>query len=222
MGKYSDHLQKRQAATKVANKDVQEKNAEAKVGGERKKDILQRVEDLEKAYISTITALNKVLERFDREIKEAREIAESASDVLGPDSVKKRMQERHDDRTRQKVEAEQAAVQKAIAAGAMKELSTVVDDCVIVGLEKDKDGNLVGSGHDLSFFSDLIPEIKTALLGKAKGDVVPTPGGGTVELLGVYQVVPPEERPAPSDADLNNALAEVEKDIQADLDESNQ
>lgn len=168
---------------------------------EQRASILERVDSLEGAYRDLVDGSNSLFRKHAERLGMLEEAMSAVIEAVGIEHVqniliakKKRMQDERN-------EALRLLVQKAVEDGQAEVTDTIAEDSLIIGLEKNANGEVVNERAQVPF-SQLLPQFKESLLGKQVGaSVATTPvddagneqAPGTFEVLEIYRILPPKE-----------------------------
>ncbi len=158
------------------------------------KGALERIADLENTIPAIVSAVNESLTNADRKTTDLAEVLEAVMQHIGVDVVRKVMDERRELRQRQRTEQAKAWLVAERTAGRLLPLEVVEEGALIIGVETDKDGNQLGTGHAQLTTEHVRPEVLVQLMGKGPGTRVETPAdgdfaGGYFEVLEIYRRV---------------------------------
>ncbi len=198
MGNFEKNLEQMSALKKTKNAVMRLENVE------------KRLLDVEDAFPRTISAVNEVMKNVDGGMKELFEMVEAVVDIMGPEKVASKVVEHRKKKTETSIQNQKDALEKALADGLIKEIESVTDISYVVGFETDGSGNPVAGGGYLQLpFPKYKEEVRAQILGKSKGFTIPTPNGGSFELLGVYELTDTAAEQAELNKDLETADQEV-------------
>lgn len=131
---------------------------------------------------------DKVLSHQERRIAALEETVLALVETVGMDEIQASIAATRKRNGEKQVADQLAQLETAVSDGYVLPIEAVDETSYIVGVELDKDGNLLSYGAQQCPFPQLPEEFKPLLLGKKVGDVVTTPIGGKFELTGVYRL----------------------------------
>lgn len=160
---------------------------------------LDRIADLERHLLILASAYEK-LAREMQEVTDAHgETFEVFGEIVGIDKIREVSEAR--EARRQQLRADQAkeALDKAIEAGQVTAAEVVSPNSLIVGVERDPEGKVLGTGRLQARIQKLPEPLRGEIIGKKVGDKIVSPDG-ELELTGIFDSVPvppPVAPPAP-------------------------
>ena len=175
------------------------------------KTALERIDLLEKGMERMAMLFDMVINQANQRISVVSETVEALSKITGPEAVAQVIVEDRKRKSEEAAAAAKKALDEAVAAGNLVAVETCSEKSLIIGVEKDKDGNLVGPERFQLHFSQIKPEFQEQLLGKGLGTKLTTETGGSVEVLELYDPVEKTEEPKPEDE------AQAAEDVAAKL-----
>jgi hypothetical protein len=136
-----------------------------------------------------LQALQGHLMQLDQRISAMEEIMSATTLVVGQEQVSDMVKSRRVEKADARSAAEKAALDVALGEGKVVKTETIGEKSIVVGREKDKDGNDLPPGRVQLLFGQFLPEFQPQLLGKGVGTTVDTPIGGKFEVTEVYDIV---------------------------------
>lgn len=176
---------------------------------------LKRIEQLETTTGAVVSAVNKTFTEYNSKLNSIVEALEAVIATVGPEEVKRAMDERRAAQDAARLEAQKKAVADAVASGQLKSTSIITPTAFVVGTET-RDGAPVGTptGRVQVEVVRLGEAICGGLLGQQAGFVLKTPDGTDFAIEEIYEIVPQQQQvQATPDADPAKAeeLAAVEE-----------
>lgn len=172
-----------------------------KAQAQRQASALERIAMLEGAYSSLIQGVNANMESLSKRVGMLETAMGAVIEAVGVEEVQRIVEARNKRALEERDSALKALVEKALELGQIELTDTIAEDSLIVGVEKNAEGEAVGGRAQVSF-GEIAPEFQAELLGKGVGAVIATKpksetgeelAQGTFEVLEVYKVLPQKE-----------------------------
>lgn len=160
------------------------------------KGALERIEDLEKTIPSIVSAINEALVRADNRSTELSEVVDTLIELAGRETVTAAINSAREKRDRERAAAAEQALSDAIGRGEIASTDSVAENCLIAGVEYDKEGAPIPPGRVQVMTNQVVETVRTQILGKGPGTKADTPNGGTFEVTDIYAFVPKKEEVA--------------------------
>lgn len=149
----------------------------------------KKVDDFNKVVSNVFQAVNESLKKANDRLVSVEEISDAVATLLGTDEVAEQIRVARKKRAEDAVKHRLEAVDLALKAGTLVVSEAFSDKSVAVGVERDKDGNVVGTDQQVLLSGEFLPNVKALLLGKKPGDKVTLENETTFELTALYDEV---------------------------------
>jgi|SRR6185312_5877675 len=166
---------------KFSPKNVGENSLRAKAKG-----LEARMKDLETGLSRLMIGIDRNMGQVGQMLGEVTEKLEAVIELVGTESVNQLVEAKRMDRAQEAADAEQKALEEAIADGYVTPTDVVAENSFIVAYETKADGKPLGTGRQSVAFKSLSKAAKETLLGKGVDFTMPTPSGGSFTVKEVY------------------------------------
>lgn len=146
------------------------------------------VEELQQLLSRALVGIEQRMTQQANTLNRLSRVTNALVELVGQEAVQNAVDIAARDEAVIRAVQEKAAIDEAIADGYVYAADVVTEESIIVGHETDEKGEPVGTGRQQIAFRNIDPNYKAALLGKAKGDKMKTPGGGEFEVKEIYLV----------------------------------
>lgn len=147
-----------------------------------------QTEELKAQFAQLAEGADRILGQHERRLSAVEETILAVVQTVGLEAIQEAIAEQRKVNGEKRVADEKAMLDEAVADGYVVPVETVDETSFVVGVELDKDGNLLAYGAQQCAFLQLPEPFKALLLGKKLGDVVETLTAGKFELTGVYRI----------------------------------
>lgn len=155
----------------------------------KNKGALERIEDLEKIIPNIASSVNQGFTEMDQQLSGLTELVQAILTKVGPEEVQAIVRESRLAQRRAEVAQATEQIAKAVADGKLLVVDTIQDGDLVVGVETDVDGNVLGVGRVQLPTDKIRPELLEKLLGQPVGTRLDTPGG-VFEVQEIYRNPP--------------------------------
>lgn len=170
---------------------------------QNKKSALERIDGLEQAYQGLVDGINAVLQSNGKRVAMLERAMGAVIEAVGIEQVQAILEEKNRREQAERDASLKALVDQSLETGEIVVTDTIAEDSLIVGVEKNADGDPISGRAQLSF-SEVGPDFKAELLGKGVGTVIATKPRdeqgnelppGTFEVQEIYKVLGPKQEP---------------------------
>jgi hypothetical protein len=163
----------------------------------RERNALERISGLEQDLQRLVGAVQQAFNESEAKLRDVSEVLDAAVALTpgGVDAIKAKMAELRTQRAADEATKAKEGLDNALLEGKVEQLQKIDADCIITGVEKDKEGNVIPPGYVQLAFSTIKPEFGKQMLDQGEGFTFATDGGGTFEVTGIYKAVPQNELP---------------------------
>lgn len=160
------------------------------------KSLLERMEAIENAHDLMAQQISQVFSNQNQRMANLGNLIEAIVELTGgPEVVDAKMAEISDRRAVEESKKAKEALEKGIADGQVEAIDAAGPRTLIVGKEKDKDGETVVPGRVQILYESVLKEYQEKLLGQKVGFTFTTKSGGTFEVLEIYKINEVQESP---------------------------
>ena len=156
---------------------------------------LDRISDLEGLIGSLIQSCQREFQNIQQTNQIHGTQIEALVQELGPDVVARRLEIMRQQFASEQWEKDQKDIAKAVEEGKLVPADMVGEDCIVVGKETDKDGNVRHPGGVAFNYSQSVPEVRDNLLGVGVGAEVSAPQDTKFTVTAIYKPVPKQDAP---------------------------
>lgn len=155
---------------------------------ERLKKLEESVRELEGFRAEVLRAIRQTFAAVEKRLQNLEEVNAAVVNVVGRAAIEDEVKRAHIENSEKKAAMEMAALEAAYKQGKLLDADSVSDLSVVVGSEKDKDGNQLYPTTVQLLFPTLLEEYQAALRGHVAGDVIETPFGSKFTISRIYDV----------------------------------
>jgi hypothetical protein len=162
---------------------------------------MDRIGALEHDFMEITAAIQQTFNEIGQRTQAMAEVLDAVVSLVGKDAVQKTITDAQDARLNENAQKAKDGLTKALEVGQIVPVTEGIgEDCIITGVEKDKDGNPVKPGYVQAAVSAVKPEFKEKMLLQNVGFNFPTEVG-SFEITGIFRTVAPKEPyiPTPSE-----------------------
>jgi len=153
---------------------------------------LDRLDELEKALPQIVSGVNNSLQNLQRQQETVTEILDAVIEALGQETIHGIMANNRTKRAEQQAENEKKGIEEALTSGRLVVATAITEKTIIVGKETAADGGVRVPGRVQIPFVRVGEQFQAQLKDKGVGTKLDLPnGGGTFEVVEIYDVVPP-------------------------------
>lgn len=166
------------------------------------KNIQERVDALEGEIPRIIASVSEALNGQAQQAAQLGQVLAAVVELLGTAGVDAKIKELHERKEAQRLADAVKRVEDGVAKGELVPTTEIGERSLIIGVESDKDGNVLPPGRAQVMFDGVRPEFQEKLKGKGPGTVFEVPSGGNFTVTEAYNVV---EKVAPAAAALESS-----------------
>jgi hypothetical protein len=167
---------------------------------------MDRIGALEHDFMEITAAIQQTFNEIGQRTQAMAEVLDAVVSLVGKDAVQKTITDAQDARLNENAQKAKDGLTKALEVGQIVPVTEGIgEDCIITGVEKDKDGNPVKPGYVQAAVSAVKPEFKEKMLLQNVGFNFPTEVG-SFEITGIFRTVAPKAPEVPP-AEQNGATA---------------
>jgi hypothetical protein len=156
---------------------------------------LERIERLEKGFQTLLTNQQGLLEGSNQAFSMTEDrigaldmLAEAITDILGREKVQEAIKLRMETEATERMNKDKAAIENSVSKGNLTPGDGIGEKSVVTGRYiKKSDGKILHPGWQFFTVSQVVPELRSGLMGKKVGETVEAPIG-IFEIQGVYEV----------------------------------